>query len=179
MNAPDRKSKCRERKDARERPPVAIDPDAPSAASQPLASRTLAAEHRAHAQYLVAVESTDYQARKYIDAHRERRLKTKDGFDEFLLRVARSGRLGLALADAYSGLFYRDALIRTKLMLSLGILECSAPSYEILDAPCGGRRSVLIRMAWRVASTALVLSIATSLLAPVHACCVLGRLRRR
>jgi hypothetical protein len=128
----------------------------------------LEAEHARLALYVAGVEATPYQRGKYVDFHRKRSVHPRGSFDRILVGLSRWGRLGLLLADAYSGTFYRASLVRVKLMLTLAILECSPPSYVVLDAPDPGGRLVFVRMLVRVALAALALAIAAALLAPLH-----------
>jgi len=130
---------------------------------------SLAFEHQRFARHLAAVSATPYQVEKYVDFHRTRALTPRSSFDAFLLALARSGVIGLVLADAYSGTLYRVCVLRAKLMLTLAILECSAPSFSALDAPDPGGRMTYLRMAWSVLKAALILACACLVLAPVHA----------
>jgi hypothetical protein len=131
-------------------------------------AQTLALEHRRLGRHLADVDVTPYQIAKYLDFHRRRALAPRNEFDALLLRLSRAGKLGLVLADAYSGTLYRVCLVRMKLMLTLAILESSAPSFHVLDAPDPGKRLVFFRMAASVALAFVALVVAASLLAPVQ-----------
>jgi hypothetical protein len=125
-------------------------------------------EQRALAKYLVGVEATPYQAAKYVAGHRLRAITPRNRFDRRLLRIARSGWVGLAVVDAYTGTLYRVGIVRAKLVLTLAVLECSPPSFAVLDAPDRGGRLVLWRMAARVAGAFGLLLASIALLGPIH-----------
>lgn len=129
----------------------------------------LADEFGRYARYLTGQSATPYQAEKYVACHRQRQLGPQGAFDDFLLRISGYGRLGLTLADAYSGLFSRSSLLRKKLMAALSILECSPPSFAALDAPDrGGRIGAMLTMTLRLAFTAAALLLSAIFLLPAQ-----------
>ena len=125
-------------------------------------------EFSRHARYLTGNAGTPYQAQKYVAGHEQCHLSPQNRFDAFLLRFSRSGRIGLGLADSYSGLFYRTSLLRKKLVLALAILECSPPSFAALDAPDRGGRSVMVGMFFRLVAAAITLAAAVLVLLPAQ-----------
>jgi hypothetical protein len=140
--------------------------------------RELGAEHRRLARYVASVEATDYQISKYVDFHQLKSVEPLNDFDRFLLRLSRSG-VGLSLADAYTGTLYRSSIVRVKLMITIAILECSPPSFGVLDKPEPGGGWVFVRMALRVSLAALLLFAAMLVIVPAHVWCALtGRTRR-
>lgn len=146
---------------------------APAAISEAEA-RLLEREHGSHARYLFGQQASAYQAGKYVDFHRRQPLMPGSGFDRILVSLARSGSLGLRLADAYTGFFFRSSVVRAKLAVTLAILECSAPSFQLLDAPLGNRVVAPARFAWEVATAGFTLLAASLVLAPVHLWCALS-----
>lgn len=149
------------------------------AANHPVDVARLSHEFRRLAKYVAGIQVTDYQVGKYVDFHRRRGLSPRHAFDRLLFGLSRGGWLGMALADAYTGTLCRASLVRQKLMLTLAILESSAPSFETLDAPDPGEKFVFVAMAWRVAGAAVLLALAALFLIPVHAAyALLGRTRR-
>jgi nucleoside-diphosphate-sugar epimerase len=142
-------------------------PAAPDAPGGPPPG-ALEAEFNRHARYIVGAAPTPYQIEKYLDFHRRKPLAPRGAMDALILRLSRFGRLGLALADSYSGLFFRTAVLRAKLVLALAILETSAPSYAALDAPEPGGRLVYARMAMRGGLAALSTAAAALFLLPAH-----------
>lgn len=131
----------------------------------------LAVEMQRLARYLIGATPTAHQIGKYIDFHRQHPLSAQDGFDRLLTIVARSSGVGLALADAYSGLLARRSLVRAKLIVALALLECSAPSFAIIDAPRGGYLSV----AMRGAAAVFAFAFAALVLVPAQLWCSLTR----
>jgi hypothetical protein len=129
----------------------------------------LEGEHRRFSRHLVGVEPTPYQTAKYVDFHRVNPLGPRGRFDALLLGLSGWGGAGLTLADAYSGTLFRDSLVRSKLTLCLAILECSPPSFVLVDRPGRGGRLVYLTMTARVLVAALALTAAALLLAPLHA----------
>jgi nucleoside-diphosphate-sugar epimerase len=130
----------------------------------------LDAEFQRYARYLAGVTPTAYQQSKYHDFHARRVLAPPDAFDALLLRLSRNGGVGLALADSYCGLLHRNSTLRAKLVLAAAILESSAPSFEVLDAPGpGGAPMAYGRLALRGAAAGFSFAIAALLLVPAHA----------
>jgi len=143
-------------------------PAAADGADGPPGSDALDAEFARHARYVSGAAATPYQSGKYRDFHQRRTLAPANGFDALLLRFSRFGGLGLGLADSYSGLFYRGSVVRAKLVLTLAILESSAPSFSALDAPDPGGRLAYAHMALRGVAAAFGAVFAALLLAPAH-----------
>jgi hypothetical protein len=100
--------------------------------------RTLGAEFRLFARHLTRAGGSPYQQAKYLEAHRRLALKPAGRFDQWLLRVARSGPIGVWLTDGYTGLLGRKSMLRSKLVLTLALLECATPSFTELDRPDRG-----------------------------------------
>jgi hypothetical protein len=128
----------------------------------------LAREFRLFAAHLVGSAATAYQISKYVDFHARKDMAPRSRFDGFLVGVARSGSIGLALADGYSGFLARRCLLRKKMMAALAILECSPPSFGVLDAPESGGALVYLRMGVRVGLAVLVALIGVLVLAPAQ-----------
>jgi hypothetical protein len=149
------------------------------AANHPVDVPRLSHEFHRLARYVAGIRPTEYQTGKYVDFHRRRGLAPRHAFDRLLFGLSRGGWLGIALADAYTGTLCRASLVRQKLMLTLAILESSAPSFETLDEPDPGGKLVFVYMAWRIAGAAVLLALAALLLVPLHAgYAMLGRTRR-
>lgn len=127
----------------------------------------LGIEHMRLARHVAGVEASDYQISKYLDFHRLKSVEPLNDFDRLLWRVSRSG-VGLILADAYTGTLYRSSIVRVKLMITIAILECSPPSFSVLDKPEPGGGWVFVRMALRVGLAAFVLMTAALLIGPAH-----------
>lgn len=137
-----------------------------SPARDEVAERALTLEHQRLGRHVADVEVTPYQIEKYLDFHRRRSLVPRNEMDRLLLRLSHAGKLGLILADAYSGTIYRVCVVRMKMMLTLAILECSPPSFHVVDAPDAGGRLVYLRMLGRVIAAFVALLAACVLLMP-------------
>jgi hypothetical protein len=98
------------------------------------------------ARVVAKAGGTPYQLAKYLDVHARRPIGPRTAFDAFLLKVARSGPVGLWLADSFSGLFARKSVVRVKLVLCMALLECAGPSFEELDKPTASGLMAWIHM---------------------------------
>jgi hypothetical protein len=86
-----------------------------------------------------------------------------------LLGFARSSRITLALADAYAAVFAKASALRKRLVLTLALLETSAPYYERIDAAAGGSPTgAIIRLAGRGTFAAFMLAFGTIVVLPMR-----------
>jgi hypothetical protein len=131
--------------------------------------RRLGAEFRLFARHLTRAGGTPYQEGKYIEAHRKLGIGPRDRFDRWLYGVARSGAPGIWLADAYTGLLARKSIVRSKLVLTLALLECAPPSFVELDRPDkGGVWLALLSTAMRGFEFAFALLLGAVILGPAQ-----------
>ncbi len=149
-------------------------PAAPNMSTAPVETDLFADEFRKLTRYLTGMEASGYQQSKYAEFRRISALEASGWFDAFLDAVARSGFIGLALSDAYSGTFYRGAAIQKKLAATLAILECSPPSFGYFDAPGGDRGRLYFRIIAVAASGAIALLAASFIFALPHLCAFLA-----
>lgn len=110
----------------------------------------------AFCRYLVARSPSAYVVDVYRDAHG--RVRSLDesavgSFDRWLARTATRHPVMTRLADVYTAVFFRRALLREKWVLLLAILETSAATSVCFDLPDPGRRP---RLMMRMARQALV-----------------------
>lgn len=92
-------------------------------------------ECRCFALYLTGQPPVDYVVAKYKEFHNDSRVFSKsDSFDEFLIERSVRGPFWTRLADSYASRFHKTSRIRKKLALTLAILECAPPSFEMLDS---------------------------------------------
>lgn len=134
-----------------------------------LEEQALGAEFRLFARHLARSGGSPYQEAKYLEAHHKLGLKPTGKFDRWLLRVARSGPLGVWLADAYTGLLGRKSILRSKLVLTLALLECAPPSFVDLDTPNrGGVWLALLATAVRGFEFALAFVLGVLVFAPAQ-----------
>ena len=127
-------------------------------------------ECRGFVRHLVGLDANSYLVTKYIDAHRALpNLQTSSRFDRMLLGFARSGRIPLALADAYAGVFAKASSLRKRLVLTLALLETTAPHYERIDAAAGGTPTgAVLRLAGRGTFAIAMLALGTLVLLPIR-----------
>ncbi len=84
--------------------------------------------------YLIGRDPDDYVQKKYVHAHRARKLeRDADLLDRVLVKAATSSAFFQKLADAYTGIVYRSALLRKKLLLLVAIMECCDSTYREVD----------------------------------------------
>jgi hypothetical protein len=121
-------------------------------------------ECRTYSKYLVGMEPSEYVVTKYEEFHRIRPTASS-GFDGLLVKMSALGVWMTRLADTYASRFFRGSTLRRKLVLLLGLLECSQPSAGYLDAPGGG---AWIGLAVSAARYAASLAAAFVLFAPLH-----------
>ena len=94
-------------------------------------------EGRVFCNYLIGQDPSVYMLTKYREghaAHGLERAADANSFDRLLVRMARKGPRFARLTDTYTSLFYGTSVLRKKLILLLAILECSAPTNQVLDA---------------------------------------------
>jgi hypothetical protein len=124
------------------------------------------------ARYLTKQAVTPYVLEKYRDAHvRHPRLDaaTAPRFDRLLVAIARAHGLGAWLVDTYTAVFLKPAIIRQKWVLLVAILESTAPTAAIFDAPDSGNRGALfLWLAGRGAAFAFGLGVSAIMFLPVH-----------
>ena len=124
---------------------------APDSGPHQPADAVLARECRVFAAHLLRSVPDAYVTGRYLDAHGVLSgLTTGDPFEAGLLRFARMHRMTVAIADAYARVFLPASVLRKKLVLLLAILETSAATYRLVDAPVrGGPAAVAVRLVVR------------------------------
>jgi len=140
------------------------------------AETRLARECRALTVHLTGHGPPPYVVDKYRDAHaRLARLQSGSAFDRILVNIAVYHPLLARLADSYTAVFARGALVRRKWVLLLALLETTGSTASHFDQPDYPSLARLALSALRMAAgyTAfLALSIVTML--PLHAVCTAG-----
>jgi hypothetical protein len=131
--------------------------------------RELGVEFQLFARHLTRVGGTSYQESKYIEAHHKLDISPRERFDWWLYGVARSGMLGIWLTDAYTGLLARKSMVRSKLVLTLALLECAPSSFVELDRPDrGGLWLALLSTAMRGIEFAFALLLGAVIFGPAQ-----------
>jgi NADH dehydrogenase len=122
--------------------------------------------------YLIGTAPDSYILSKYREAHRTSRTLREcepTARGRRLIGFSCRGPFFASLADTYSRFFCPRSLLRMKLVLLLGILECSPSSYEYFDKPDpGGIVLLLLSMFVKGLLFAVRLMLAMILLLPMH-----------
>lgn len=141
-------------------------------ANEPTPFHTLDSECAVFSKYLARQVPTPYILAKYREAHQASPKLARQHpspFDNVLVKLSRKHTATAKLVDAYTALFFRDAMTRKKMVLLIAILESSAPTYPIFDEPePGGARVFLVRFVMYGIVFALALVLATLMLLPLH-----------
>lgn len=141
-------------------------------ANEPTPLRILDTECAVFSKYLVHQIPTPYILAKYREAHQASPKLARphpSPFDNVLVELSRKHTATTKLVDAYTALFFRDAMVRKKMVLLLAILESSAPTYPIFDQPdAGGGRLFLLRFVIHGILFAFALVLASVMLLPLH-----------
>ena len=91
-------------------------------------------ECRNFTNYLIEYEPDGYILSRYINGHKITGIDDNAGsFDILLVKAANKNKFLARLADTYASVFYKNAVIRKKLLLLLAILECCESTYNQVD----------------------------------------------
>jgi hypothetical protein len=128
-------------------------------------------ECRSYTRYLIGQAPSPYVIAKYRDFHQ--RIGFDEGgegpFDRLLLPVSARGPVWARLADSYASVWYKNSSVRRKLVLTLALLECSPPSFDMLDrCPSRGPAGAALRLTFGAAVYACSLFAGIIVFAPVH-----------
>ncbi len=126
-----------------------------------------------YTQYLIGRMPSPYVVNRYLDFHHKSDAMTSlefDAFDQFLVSVSARGPFWASMADSYASVFRKDSVIRKKLVLTLALLECVAPSFEALDdVDSRSAMAMPVALAWRAAKYAFLLGSSVVVFTPVRA----------
>jgi hypothetical protein len=137
-----------------------------------MSERDLERECIAFCTYLTGERPTRYLLKKYheaasIDAQLDR--VGCDAFDAYLLALSLLHPIVLKVVDTYTRLFQTGSIVRRKLVLTLALLECAAPTYLYLERPATERRLwMLAHLLWFGLSFGIALTLAVLLLMPMR-----------
>jgi hypothetical protein len=125
-------------------------------------------ECRAYTPYLTGQLPSRYIVEKYQDFHQKIGLSAVQPYEQFLLAMSARGPEWARLVDSYVSFWRKDSVVRSKIVLTLALLECAPPSFESLDAvPDGGWIGAVLRLASGAARYGLTLIVASILFTPV------------
>jgi MFS family permease len=125
---------------------------------------------------LIGQIPSQYVVNRYLDFHQKSDAMTGlrfDAFDRFLLNISARSPFWARMADSYASTFRKGSIVRKKLVVTLALLECVAPSCEVFDNADG--RSLLATLAslgWRAAMYAFLLGASVVVFTPVRAAMV-------
>jgi hypothetical protein len=125
-------------------------------------------EARIFTAALVGGTPTRYVMRQYARGHMSLPLAPIQGFDVFLVGVARGGPTLARAADAYARLFAKRSILRRKLALMLAILESTAPYDQRFNPVAASAAGTLVRMAFAGVAAAAFTVLGVAVLAPLH-----------
>ena len=129
-----------------------------------------------YTRYLIGGVPSQYVVNRYLDFHQKSDAITGvgfDAFDQFLVGVSARGPFWASLADSYASVFRKDSAVRKKLVVTLALLECVAPSFEAIDAvEARSPMATSISLAWRAAKYAFLLGGSVVFFTPVRAAMV-------
>lgn len=129
-------------------------------------------ECKNYTRYLISQEPTTYIQNEYVKAHQRNPALSVDPanrFDEFLVSFSTKGSFAARMVDAYANLFYKNSLLRRKIILMLALLESVAPFAAVFDAPESSNPvGIILRLGWRGFLFVLALSLALVILIPAR-----------
>ena len=127
-------------------------------------------ECRTFCRYLAGCNPNEYVLGKYLEYHRAAgTFALLPPFEATLVRFAAHNRWSARVADSYSARFAKCSVLRKKLALLVGILECSPGFFERIDKAYGGPRLLIFaRMGLAVAGSVLALLVSLVLVGPLH-----------
>lgn len=111
-----------------------------------------------------------YVADAYVAAHAVRAELTspQSAMDQWVAVFSRQLRVFALLGDAYSAFFLRRGLLRRKLALLVGILECTPPYADQFEPQGPGWAGACARLGLHGMVAAATVSTAAAVLGPVH-----------
>lgn len=126
--------------------------------------------------YIAGCKSNKYIMEKYVEGHRITKIGNNGNyFDALLINTANKNYFLNKLADVYTSVFYRNAVLRKKFVLLLAILESRSATYANIDSVSeGSRLSLYARVFQKILLFLLFLLASTIAFAPVHVLCSLS-----
>ena len=130
----------------------------------------LKAECRIFGHYLIDDTVNVYTEKKYIQGHQKLEIEISEKpIDQLLLKKAVKSPFWVTLTDIYSSIFFRQAIVRKKLLLLIAILECQQDGYAQLDAVDEKTAFGLLLKLGQKGILSLMLIISIILIGPFHA----------
>src|SRR5579864_6484231 len=125
-----------------------------------------------YTQYLIGQSPSPYVVSRYLDFHQKSDAMSGpafDTFDQFLVRISAHRSFWTGMADSYASVFRKNSILRKKLIVTLALLECAAPSFEALDEVGGhGLATTVLHLCWRALRYSLLLAASIVVFTPVR-----------
>ena len=129
-------------------------------------------ECHTYTEYLIGQSPSPYVVNRYLDFHQKSDAMSGSGsdpFDHFLVSVSARRPFWAGMADSYASVFRKDSVVRKKLVATLALLECAAPSFEALDEVEGlSFAATILQLSWRALRYALLLGASFVVFTPVR-----------
>jgi hypothetical protein len=126
-----------------------------------------------YTRYLIGGVPSQYVLNRYLDFHQKSDAISgagTDAFEQFLVSVSARGPFWASLADSYASIFRKDSAVRKKLVVVLALLECVAPSFEVIDdVEVRSAVATSISLGLRAAKYAFLLGSSVVIFTPVRA----------
>lgn len=125
-----------------------------------------------YTRYLINQVPSQYVVNRYLDFHRKSDAMTGlrfDAFDHFLVSISARSPFWAGMADSYASVFRKGSTVRKKLVVTLALLECAAPSCEVFDSADGrSPLATLASLAWRAVWYAVLAGASVVVFTPVR-----------
>ena len=135
-------------------------------------TKELSSEMGKFSQYFVNALPTSYTITKYEDGHAAAGLfpyGSTGSVDKFLLKLAKLNSICLRLVDIYCRFYYKSAILRKKLTLSLSLLEnCSEYHRQLDTTSYSNRFSFCFGITAQALYSSILLVVSTLLVGPLH-----------
>lgn len=129
-------------------------------------------ECHTYTQYLIGQTPSPYVVNRYLDFHQKSDAMSGlglDAFDYFLVRVSARRPFWAGMADSYASVFRKNCVVRKKLVVTLALLECAAPSFEALDEVEGlSLSATVLQLSWRAFRYSFLLCASVVVFTPVR-----------
>lgn len=121
--------------------------------------------------YLIGCKPDNYINQKYAEGHKATKLgKGGNRFDTLLIKIAKRNMLFTKLTDVYTRVFYRNAVVRKKLVLLLAILEGCSMTSAYVDSVSESSISVIyLKLLAKAFLFILLFFVSVVAFAPFHA----------
>jgi hypothetical protein len=125
-----------------------------------------------YTRYLIGRAPSQYVVNRYLDFHQKLDPMTGlgfDVFDRFLVSTSARSPFWASMADSYASVFRKGSVVRMKLVVTLALLECVAPSCNVFDNADGrSPLATLASLASRAARFAIVVGASVVVFTPVR-----------